>query len=39
VGLLLSFIGLLFDRNKTAACLGLATGAIVLLLFYVRGLC
>jgi hypothetical protein len=36
---LLSLIGLLFDRNKTAAWLGLAAGMILLVLFLVVGLC
>jgi hypothetical protein len=37
--LLLSFIGLLFDRPRTAAELGLAVSAINLALFLRLGIC
>lgn len=39
LALLLSFVGLLWDRPRTAAKLGLAISLIVLVLFLLFGLC
>jgi hypothetical protein len=39
VGLLLSLVGVLFDREKTAAWLGVAIGAIVVAFFLVMSIC
>ncbi len=39
LGLLLSLIGLLFDKKKAPAILGLVLGGAVVLLFFIVAMC